>query len=122
MEDSEKLLYSNQENIRRQRFEAAFKLQQENSGLIEPKKEVRVLPGMFLPQPVTPPTSVETEESNERQQEGDFPVASEMHTGASSRRPNTSGHRNRGTRKQRAQHNSRKPVKQWIPRENGSAQ
>ncbi|PON58808.1 Cdk-activating kinase assembly factor [Parasponia andersonii] len=121
MEDSEKLRHSHQENIRRQRFEATFKLQQENCGLIEPKKEVRVLPGMFLPLPVTPPTSAETEESHEQQQEGDPPVASEMHTGASSQMPNTTEHRNRGMRKQRAQHNSRRPGKRWVRRENGSA-
>lgn len=122
MEDSEKLLHSDQENTRRQKFEATFKLQQENSGLIEPKKEVRVLPGMFLTQPVTPPANVETEEQNEQQQEGDLPAASEIHTGASSERPNTSKHGNRGRRKQRPQHNFRKPPKQWIRKENGSAE
>ena len=117
IQDGEKILHSEQENIRRQRFEAAFKLQQDNNGLIEPKKEVRVLPGMFLP-PVTPPTA----ESNEQQQNVDPPLASGTHTGASSERPNRSEHRHRGgMRKQRAKHNSRKPAQQWVQRENASA-
>ncbi|XP_030494380.1 uncharacterized protein LOC115710175 [Cannabis sativa] len=118
IEDSEKILHSDQENIRRQRFEATFKLQQENSGLIEPKKEVRVLPGMFLPQPVTPPTA----ESNEQQHNADPPVASRVHSGASSQRPNKSDHRYRGgMRNHRAKHNTRKPAQQWIQKENASA-
>uniref|UniRef100_A0A1D1YRX2 E3 ubiquitin-protein ligase RNF25 n=1 Tax=Anthurium amnicola TaxID=1678845 RepID=A0A1D1YRX2_9ARAE len=53
-EDDEKsVLESDAENTRRQQFEALLKLQQENSGLIEPKKDLVVTPGMFLPEHVT---------------------------------------------------------------------
>lgn len=44
------LLHSEPEKNRRQRFEALLKLQHDNNGLIEPRKELAILPGMFLPE------------------------------------------------------------------------
>ncbi|KAF6152966.1 hypothetical protein GIB67_021571 [Kingdonia uniflora] len=54
-DNNEKILQSEAENIRRQKFEALLKLQEENSGLIEPKRIEVLMPGMFLPEPVTLP-------------------------------------------------------------------
>ncbi|KAB2604150.1 hypothetical protein D8674_037928, partial [Pyrus ussuriensis x Pyrus communis] len=56
-------------NVPRQNFEARLKLQQENCGLIEPKKDLVVLPGMVLPPPpVSPLVSGADKESTEQQQ------------------------------------------------------
>ncbi|RRT46546.1 hypothetical protein B296_00054371 [Ensete ventricosum] len=55
-EDEELLLLSGSEKNRRQHFEALLKLQQDNNGLIEPRKDLAILPGMFLPEPINPPT------------------------------------------------------------------
>nr|XP_043628358.1 E3 ubiquitin-protein ligase RNF25 [Erigeron canadensis] len=55
--ESDVLLHSNSENTRRQKFEAILKLQQENNGLIEPKKTEVLMPGMYLPCPVVTPTT-----------------------------------------------------------------
>lgn len=107
----ESLLDLDSENIRREKFEAILKLQQENSGLIEPPKELVVLPGMFLPQPVTSPTTKETTEE-------DPGIASGANSSGSSDRASTSKQRYSSTRKPRVQ-NSRKQVKQWIKKENG---
>ncbi|XP_024026469.1 E3 ubiquitin-protein ligase RNF25 isoform X2 [Morus notabilis] len=120
VEESKNLVYSDSENIRRQRFEATLKLQQEIRGLIEPRRDVRISPGMYLPQPTTTPADVETKESNEQQQR-DLPSASEMHASSSQRR-NTSEHRNPGLWRKKRMHNPRKPVKQWIRKENMSAE
>lgn len=49
-EDEKVFLQSELENKRRQKIETLLKLQQENSGLIEPKKNLQILPGMFLPE------------------------------------------------------------------------
>ncbi|KAB2626832.1 hypothetical protein D8674_020450 [Pyrus ussuriensis x Pyrus communis] len=56
-------------NVPRQNFEARLKLQQENCGLIEPKKDLVVLPGMVLPPPpVSLLVSGADKESAEQQQ------------------------------------------------------
>ncbi|KAJ0673048.1 putative transcription factor C2H2 family [Helianthus annuus] len=54
--ENDTLLHSDSENTRRQNFEVILKLQQENNGLIEPKKTEVLMPGMFLPRPA-PTTS-----------------------------------------------------------------
>ncbi|CAA7406773.1 unnamed protein product [Spirodela intermedia] len=48
------LLCSDEENRRREKFEALLRLQREHSGLIEPKKDLIVAPGMFLPEWASP--------------------------------------------------------------------
>ncbi|XP_060673739.1 uncharacterized protein LOC132803918 isoform X2 [Ziziphus jujuba] len=118
--DGKELLHSSLENTRRQRFEAILKLQQDNSGLIEPKRHLSVSPGMFAPLPVTSNDTV-TNKAYDEQQQRDSPDTSEMHMGDSSARPNTSIRRNSGTRKQKVQ-NFRRPVKQWIRKENARAE
>ncbi|KAJ0111300.1 hypothetical protein Patl1_00110 [Pistacia atlantica] len=76
VDDNEKLLQSDLENMRRQKFEAILKLQEERSGLIEPKRELVVLPGMFLSQPAAlpSPTTKETTEQEQREPPEQEPV------------------------------------------------
>ncbi|TXG62507.1 hypothetical protein EZV62_009501 [Acer yangbiense] len=123
VDDSEKLLLqSDSELVRREKFEAILKLQQEISGLIEPKRELLVLPGMFLPQPATLPTATSIEE-NTKQEQTVAPVAADMNPSSSSNRPSTSSRQNSGAgmRKPRVRNNPRKPVKQWIRKDSTTA-
>ncbi|KAI8024637.1 E3 ubiquitin-protein ligase RNF25 [Camellia lanceoleosa] len=113
------LLLSTLEKTRRQKFEAILKLQQENSGLIEPKKNEVLLPGMFLPQLTPQSTTVSVKETSE-QQHRDPTGPSVTNSIGSSSRPSTSEHRNSGTRKHRGR-NSRKQFKQWIKKDIGNA-
>ncbi|GLT39618.1 hypothetical protein SLA2020_138000 [Shorea laevis] len=120
--NNDEILQFESENIRRQKFEAILKIQEESSGLIEPKRNIVVLPGMYLQNPVTMPVPASTEESTEQQQEqqqGDTTVPAETNSGGSSNRPSTSKHRNSGTRRYRG-NNSRKQVRQWVKKDNGS--
>ena len=115
----EKLHHSESENIRRQRFEAILKLQQEHNGLTEPKRNISVLPGTTHSQLFTTSSTV-TNKSDEQEQQ-DSPSTSEMNTGDTSERPDTRMHKNRGMRKQRVR-SFKKPVKQWIRKENPRAE
>ncbi|XP_040995397.1 uncharacterized protein LOC121241623 isoform X1 [Juglans microcarpa x Juglans regia] len=110
VDHSERLLKSDSENIRRQKFETIQRLQQNNGGLIEPKRDLVVLPGMFLPQPAASAATMSAKESSEQQQT-DPPVNLETHSGESSTRATTSAQRRTGMRKHRGG-NSRKQVKQ----------
>ncbi|MED6184908.1 hypothetical protein PIB30_051944 [Stylosanthes scabra] len=123
--DEENLLQSEDEIIRRKKFETILNLQKENSGLIESKKDIVIVPGMYLPQPVAMSSSTQSKESDEQQEKDPPEVGSGRHE-PSSNRPSSSGHRNSGARKQRAGNhhsnstvrNSRKPAQQWVRRDN----
>lgn len=134
--EEEAILQSEDEVIRRQRFEAILNLQKENSGLIEPKRDIVILPGMYLPQPepVAVAGSTSTKEPDEtEQQERDPPaVVSGKHGSGTSNGSSSSRNRNSGARKQRARsdhHSSsnsnarhpRKQVQQWVRRDNPSS-
>ena len=60
VDNEENILQSEDEIIRKQRFKAILSLQKENNGLIEPKKDIVILPGMYLQQPVAVPDSTST--------------------------------------------------------------
>ncbi|PNX99478.1 E3 ubiquitin-protein ligase rnf25-like protein, partial [Trifolium pratense] len=134
IENDEKILQSEQEIIRKQRFEAILSLQKENNGLIEPKKDIVILPGMYLQQQVAVPDSTTTKEPNEAErQERDPPVVeSGKDVSGTSNGPSSSGNRNFGARRHRPRtdnHSSstarhpRKPVQQqqWVRRDNPSS-
>ncbi|KAK2650831.1 hypothetical protein Ddye_018320 [Dipteronia dyeriana] len=124
VDDGEKLLLqSDSELVRREKFEAIIKLQQEISGLIEPKRELLVLPGMFLPQPATLPTATSIKENTEQEQIV-VPIAAYMNPSGSSNRPSTSSRQNSGAgmRKPRVRNNPRKPVKHWIRKDSTTAE
>ncbi|CAN6460318.1 unnamed protein product [Victoria cruziana] len=124
-----KILYSELENLRRQKYEAVLERQKEKDGLIEPKKVKTLLPGMFLPQPVVPP-SLDTKPDVIEDQPSDNSSGNVCRVTASSNGTNnegTSDHRNIGTRKknraynQRKQWNSQPSRKQWIKKEKDTA-
>ncbi|XP_057980946.1 uncharacterized protein LOC131166427 isoform X2 [Malania oleifera] len=116
--DDEKLLQSDSEVFRRHKFETILRLQQENSGLIEPKRNEVLRPGMFLPESNTVPVTTLTGENHEQQHRGPT-VSSETNLHGSSHMAGTSEHRNSGARKHRARY-SRKPARQWIRKQNGT--
>ena len=124
--DEEKLVQSENEIIRREEFEAILNLQKENSGLIEPKRDLVIVPGIYLPQPAAMPSSAPAKESDEQQERDPAAVVSGKHASGTLNGPSSSGHRNFGARKQRANNhhssstvrNSRKPVQQWVRRDN----
>ncbi|KAL9429888.1 hypothetical protein AB3S75_025307 [Citrus x aurantiifolia] len=117
VDDDDKYLHSDSENIRRQKFEAILKLQQENSGLIEPKRDLVVLPGMFLPQPATLPTPTSTKETTEQEQ-GEQSAPAEINATGSSNRASGSKHRNSGMRKRRGR--NLRNQRQWIRKDYSS--
>ncbi|XP_044481325.1 uncharacterized protein LOC123207902 isoform X2 [Mangifera indica] len=109
VDDNDKLLQSDSENMRKQKFEAIQKLQQERNGLIEPKKELVVLPGMFLSQPAPSYTATTTKETTEQelrepplQEPAELPAPLERNRTGASNRPGTSRQWNSGMRKPRA--------------------
>ncbi|XP_062175635.1 uncharacterized protein LOC133880667 [Alnus glutinosa] len=110
VDDNQKLLESDSENVRRQKFEAILRLQQESNGLIEPKKNLVVVPGMFLPQTAASAASTLAKESAEQPQT-EPTGAPETHSSGSTTLPNTGAQTRTGRRKHKAW-NSRKQVKQ----------
>ncbi|XP_022770169.1 uncharacterized protein LOC111313733 isoform X2 [Durio zibethinus] len=117
VKDDEKLLHSDFENIRRKKFEAILKLQEENSGLIGYKSDHVVLPAINPRNTVTSSNHASTKETTEQPQTNPASTA-ETNSSSSSTRPATNRHWNSGMRRQRAQ-NSRKLVKQWVRKDNG---
>ncbi|XP_011089277.1 E3 ubiquitin-protein ligase RNF25 isoform X2 [Sesamum indicum] len=114
----EDILHSDSEKIRRQKFEAILNLQQENSGLIEPKKTEVLLPGMFLPQPVAVPPTKPDVVPNKSQNKDEAPK-SDTKPGSSFNRPGSRKHNSSTMRKHRTQ-NSSKQVRQWVRKDNVS--
>uniref|UniRef100_A0ACD5WW93 Uncharacterized protein n=1 Tax=Avena sativa TaxID=4498 RepID=A0ACD5WW93_AVESA len=55
-EDDKELLHSEAEKKRREKFGSLFNLQQERNGLIEPKKDLAIQPGMYVTLPPSEPT------------------------------------------------------------------
>lgn len=119
--ENEMLLHSDSENTRRQKFEAILKLQQENNGLIEPKKTEVLMPGMFLPRPTTTIAATTTTTSSDKEAAiGERATKSKTNAGVPS---NSSNHRRSGPRSRYRGRNSRTQVdRQWIVKENGNAQ
>ncbi|KAK1648723.1 hypothetical protein QYE76_066528 [Lolium multiflorum] len=56
-EDDKELLHSEAEKKRREKFGSLFNLQQERNGLIEPKKDLAIQPGMYVSLPPSEPTT-----------------------------------------------------------------
>lgn len=56
-EDNSLLLHSESENNRRRHFETLLKSQSDKNGLIQPKKDLAILPGMYLPESARVPTT-----------------------------------------------------------------
>lgn len=121
-EDEKSHLQSESENNRREKFEALLKLQQENNGLIEPRKNLAILPGMFLPENVTKPST--SKETENEQCVGDASGAKiEAKSGHSLNKASTSRHNHRDSRRKNKYQSSKKPLhappnrQQWVKRE-----
>lgn len=127
--DQDPLLQSDSENIRRERFESILKTQEEKGGLVQPKKNISVVPGMYLPPPAHASTSRnEEEEAGESQEQGEEePKEAESETNSSSstnrrgrgRWTGRGRSRGRGPTVNERKPNSqdpRKPTRQWVQR------
>ncbi|KAL7158404.1 hypothetical protein ABFS83_02G141000 [Erythranthe nasuta] len=106
------VLHSESEKIRRQKFEAILKLQEENSGLIETKKTEVLLPGMFLPQSIPLP-STESDAISGEPQNRSSTVKSDTIPESSNNRPRHRKNKNPNMRKHRTQSSSNQ-VRHWI--------
>ncbi|RWR86721.1 zinc finger protein [Cinnamomum micranthum f. kanehirae] len=123
-DDEMEFLQSEMEHNRRQKYEAVLKLQEENRGLIEPRRNDVLLPGMFLPEPVNVLVASAKIITDERQDEGfacNPPLESDL--SSSSSKPSTSKHHNASTRRKNRGNHPRKQInaqssrKQWIKKE-----
>ncbi|XP_010275457.1 PREDICTED: uncharacterized protein LOC104610504 isoform X2 [Nelumbo nucifera] len=115
--NDDELLKSDAENIRRQKFEAILKLQQENSGLIEPKRNEVLLPGMFLPESVRPPTTSTEAAVDPQPTDPTCTSKPETISSDSSNKPSTSEHKNFAMRKKSRARNPKKQIKEWVKKE-----
>ncbi|OMP00745.1 Zinc finger, RING-type [Corchorus olitorius] len=124
VKDDESVIHSEFENIRRQKFEAILKLQEENSGLIGSKsKKDDIVAPVTITNAQNPATLANSADTNETtgQQQSDRGANAETNSSSSSTRPRTSKHwNNSGMRKHRAP-NTRKQVRQWVRKEDGGA-
>ncbi|XP_020586205.1 E3 ubiquitin-protein ligase RNF25 isoform X2 [Phalaenopsis equestris] len=111
-EEDKAVLYSDLENKRRQYFDAILKLQQEKKGLIEPKKNLVIMAGMFLPESVEPPIS-SAEEKNEEFTDQPGNHGLELKGGPSMKAsPSNSNRRRKGSF--RGKTNTESSRKQWA--------
>ncbi|XBH84836.1 hypothetical protein VPH35_072910 [Triticum aestivum] len=62
--DDKELLHSEAEKKRREKFGSLFSLQQERNGLIEPKKDLAIQPGMYVLLPASEPTTSAGDSTN----------------------------------------------------------
>lgn len=117
-EGEDPVLQSESENMRRERFEAILKTQEEKGGLVQPKKNISVVPGMYLP-PAS--SSSNQEEASQSQEQEHKEAESETNSSTSNNRRGRGrgrggrGHSNVNRRKQNPQ-DPRKPTKQWVQR------
>nr|CAD1835063.1 unnamed protein product [Ananas comosus var. bracteatus] len=128
-EKEKALLQSESENHRRQQFEALIKLQQERNGLIEPKKDLLILPGMFLPATSVPHTTSTEVGCSEQSDVNSCSSTMETDSNSSQIKATTNNRTNLSSRRRHKGHGSRKQQhahsvkRQWIRKEeDGSEQ
>nr|GLL25621.1 E3 ubiquitin-protein ligase RNF25 isoform X1 [Ipomoea trifida] len=109
------ILQSELEKIRKQKFDAILKIQQEKGGLIEAKQHEVLRPGVYLQRSTEPATGVDEKETSDQQHEN---LTGNSQIG-SSEAPATSTNRNFSRRKPRG-NTQRKQVRQWIKKEDTS--
>ncbi|CAH8307114.1 unnamed protein product [Eruca vesicaria subsp. sativa] len=122
-EEEDPLLQSNSEKIRRERFEAILKTQEEKGGLVQPKKNISVVPGMYLPPPAPASSSSNQEEAQEQRQQVEHKEGeSETNSSSSNNRRGRGrgrggrAHSNNVNRRKQNPQDPRKPTKQWVQR------
>ncbi|KAL5204829.1 hypothetical protein ABZP36_009700 [Zizania latifolia] len=97
-EDENELLHSESENNRREKFASLFNLQQERNGLIEPKKDLSIQPGMYISRPPSAPTAAEgdtIDDSCEGTTTSTSAVEAHSQTNSTGTTKHNSGHRRR---------------------------
>lgn len=116
------LLSSDEEKRRREKFDALLRLQREHSGLIEPKKDLVVPPGMFLPERASPASGGDSgEPSSTGGPAGEPPASGGAADGAGKPAEGGAGARPRRGRAHRKQHpGGQSSRRQWIKREASS--
>ncbi|KAF8676337.1 hypothetical protein HU200_047060 [Digitaria exilis] len=98
-EDEKELLYSEAEQIRRKRIESLVNMQQEHNGLIEPKKDLAIQPGMYVTLPSSTADTA-TEENADPSEETTTSTSgteqlSQANNTTSTTKPKNSGYRRR---------------------------
>lgn len=97
-EDEKELLNSEAEKNRRKRIESLVNIQQERNGLIEPKKDLAIQPGMYVS---LPPSTPDTAGEENAAPTGDTTTSTSetvqcgLANSTSSNKPKHSGHRRR---------------------------
>ncbi|RZC48127.1 hypothetical protein C5167_041068 [Papaver somniferum] len=124
IEYEKEVLQSEAENARRKKFEAVLKLQEENSGLIEPKRTEVLRPGMFLPEPpvVQPKETAEPISELPQQTDPNCKPTPPFETGSSrsSNKPSSSSQRkNWGSKARNKSRDSREQPRKWIQKDVG---
>ena len=119
-EDEKELLHSEAEQNRRKRIESLINLQQERNGLIEPKKDLAIQPGMYVS---LPPSMPETDEENADPSKDTATSTSEteqrgLANNTSSNKPKNSSYRRRNrANASRRQPHGQPPRQQWQRKE-----
>ncbi|KAK9146446.1 hypothetical protein Sjap_006349 [Stephania japonica] len=98
-EEDEEILQSEAEHFRKQKLETITKLQEDNNGLIKAKRDLVLMPGMFLPEPIIAPAEASAEVTSEQQTESGCPSTSETDPSMPLHNPSNSECRNSSIRK-----------------------
>lgn len=123
-EDEKELLRSEAEQLRRKRIESLVNLQQERNGLIEPKKDLAIQPGMYV---TLPPITSETAGENIDPNDGTTTSISETEqcsqaNNTTSNKPKNSGNRRRNRANALRRQSHGQPVRQqWQRKEADSS-
>ncbi|KAH0465305.1 hypothetical protein IEQ34_005408 [Dendrobium chrysotoxum] len=115
-EEDKAVLFSESQNNRRKKFDSILKLQQEKKGLIEPRKDLIIMPGMFLPESVEPATTSaeedKIEECRDPARNHGLHLNGDLSMKATASKPNNSNRRRKGSFKGNI--NTESSRKQWV--------
>ncbi|CAL1388853.1 unnamed protein product [Linum trigynum] len=119
-DDDLKVFGSQSEHTRREKFDAILKLQEECNGLIEPKKSIVVLPGMFLPRPLAALTPSSNEETIDQEPREAPPLSGNFSRNTSGRADGFAKRRNPNRRNRNPQ-SAQTQARHWVRKENGTS-
>ncbi|KAG2558257.1 E3 ubiquitin-protein ligase RNF25 isoform X2 [Panicum virgatum] len=124
-EDEKELLRSEAEQIRRKRIESLVNLQQERNGLIEPKKDLAIQPGMYVTLPPSTPDTAAGESTDPNDDTTTSTSETEQCSQANittSNKPKNSGNRRRNRANALRRQSHGQPVRQqWQRKEADSS-
>ncbi|CAD6253501.1 unnamed protein product [Miscanthus lutarioriparius] len=120
-EDETELLHSEAEQNRRKRIESIVNLQQERNGLIEPKKDLAIQPGMYVSLPPSMPETAEEDNADPSKDTATSTSETEQRglaNNTSSNKPKNSSYRRRNrANASRRQPHGQPPRQQWQRKE-----